>query len=87
MSHEIDSETLQAMQERSRPGTTWVAYRNVALDSANAGHLQFLMVGDGCTHAEAPQQYHDTPHGPGWRYKPIGTVVLDTGVILPYGLG
>lgn len=73
---------LEALEQMKKLGGTWAAYQNVALDSANCGHLQFLKVGDGCTYAEPPLKYPaDTSHGMGWRYLFVGTVDLETGAI------
>jgi len=60
----------------------WAAYENIALDSANAGHLQFLKFGAECTYADPPVRYPaDTAHGLGWRYSLVGEVNLTTGFI------
>lgn len=75
----IDKDALNAMRERHRPGTRWAAYENQAFDSSNAGHLQFLLVGSGCTYAEPPAK-HPT-NGMGWRYILVGTVNLGDGSI------
>lgn len=74
-----EEEALSQMRER---GGTWAAYENQALDSHNAGHLQFLKVGEGCTFKEPPKQYpQDNANGMGWRYCYIGMVDLDTGEV------
>jgi hypothetical protein len=78
----IDKEALEAMNARHRPGTHWAAYENQAFDSSNAGHLQFLLVGNGCTYAEPPAKYPmDNANGMGWRYVLVGTVNLSDGSI------
>lgn len=78
----IDPEVLMVMRARAREGTRWAAYENKAMDSANAGHLQFLMVGNGCTYSDGPAKYpSDTVHGMGWRYLFVGYVNLETGEI------
>jgi hypothetical protein len=59
--------------------TRWAAYQNKALDSASAGHLQFLAVGPKNTLKEAPKQAPDTQHGLGWKYQFVGWVNLETG--------
>jgi hypothetical protein len=75
-------EALVQMRERTTPGSSWAAFQNVALDSANVGHLQFLKVGPGCTYAEPPEKYPaDTTHGMGWRYFFVGFVDLTDGTI------
>ena len=74
-----EEEALAQMCER---GGSWAAYENQALDSTNAGHLQFLKVGEGCTFKDPPLQYpKDTEHGMGWRYRYIGRVNLETGEV------
>jgi len=60
----------------------WYAYQNHDLGHYNIGHLQFLIVGPGCTYKEPPQHYPDTKHGLGWRYILVGTVNLESGLIL-----
>ncbi len=75
-----EPEALQAMRER---GGTWPAYQNVALDSADLGHMRFLKYGPECTLKEPPQRYPDTSEGIGWRYVYIGTVNLETGDVNP----
>lgn len=80
----IDPDVLAVMRERAREGTKWAAYENKALDSKNAGHLQFLMVGEGCTYNDGPAKYpSDSAHGMGWRYLFVGHVNLETGAIEP----
>jgi hypothetical protein len=75
-----DEAAIQQMRDR---GGKWAAYQNVALDSANAGHLQFLQYGDGCTYKKPPHKYpKDTMHGMGWRYLFAGFVNLDTGNVI-----
>lgn len=81
-----DEEALAIMRERARENTRWAAYQNVALDSRNCGHVQFLHVGNGCTFAEPPAQYPlDNEHGMGWRYRFIGYVDLATGLVVKGG--
>ena len=71
-----------ALQQMRTKGGSWAAYQNQALDSANAGHLQFLAVGQDCTYLDPPEQYPaDNVHGMGWRYRFIGYVDLETGEI------
>jgi len=62
-------------------GTRWAAYQNQALDSASAGHLQFLAIGPENTYQEAPEQMPDTQHGMGWKYRFVGWVDLETGEV------
>lgn len=50
----------------------------VALDSSNAGHLQYLAFGPDRTHEHPP---HHAPDGLGWRYLYCGEVDLDQGMI------
>lgn len=84
MSETIHPDALAAMRARARAGTRWAVYQNQALDSANAGHLQFLHVGTGCTYETPPKQYPaDTEHGLGWRYLFAGYVNLETGAVEP----
>jgi hypothetical protein len=77
----IDAETLATMRSRLRPNTRWAAYQNAALDSAGAGEICYLHVGEGCTYAEAPPHYPDTSRGAGWKYVFHGWVNFDTGAI------
>ena len=75
----IDQDALYAMRQR---GGKWAAYMNMAMDSSNAGHLQFLQYGEGRTFKEPPKQYpSDTAYGMGWRYPYYGEVNLEDGVI------
>lgn len=74
----ITMEALRQMQER---GGSWAAYQNVALDSAGAGHIQFLKVGPDCTFKTPPKRCPDTPSGLGWKYSYVGMVNLLTGEI------
>lgn len=77
----IHEEALQQMRER---GGSWAVYENRALDSSNAGHLQFLQYGPGRTYLEPPGRYPvDNVHGMGWRYLYVGTVNLGTGEVEP----
>lgn len=78
----IHADALAQMRARAREGTRWAAYENKALDSANAGHLQFLMVGTDCTYSDGPEKYpQDNEHGMGWRYLFAGHVNLETGAV------
>ena len=75
----VDRDAFLQMQER---GGQWAAYENKALDSANVGHVQYLKFGAGCTHEVPPEQYPaDTSYGLGWRYRYIGVVNFEAGVI------
>jgi hypothetical protein len=77
-----DAETLQLLRERLKPGQTWFAYQNHAMDSASLGHLQFLCCGPGCTFADPPQRMPDSRLGIGWRYLLVGKVDFETGQIV-----
>lgn len=78
---EINPESLMQMRERNG---NWAAYQNRSLDSALAGHLQFLRYGQDCTHKEPPKSYPVDNHcGFGWRYLFIGTVDLESGKVIP----
>ncbi len=71
--------SLETMKQR---GGRWAAYQNKALDSHNAGHMQFLKVGEDCTYKEPPARYPiDNSHGMGWRYLFVGMVDLKTGLV------
>lgn len=77
--YDISEEAL--VQMRHAEGN-WAVYQNQALDSANAGHLQFLKFGEECTYEKPPTQYPvDTAHGMGWRYRLVGVVNLATGEV------
>lgn len=80
MTTSIHEESLEAMRAR---GGTWAAYRNEALDSATAGHLQFLRYGEGYAHSTPPQTFpFDTAAGTGWKYQLLGTVDLEAGIVV-----
>ena len=65
------------------PGARWACYQNMALDSANCGHLQFLAVGKEQTFKQAPTQYpQDNKNGMGWRYRFVGWVDLASGEVV-----
>jgi len=76
-------EALEQMRDSpyNHKDTKWAAYQNLALDSYNCGHLQFLAVGPSNTFKEKPAQYPDTEHGLGWRYRFVGWVDLETGEV------
>lgn len=75
----IHPEALDQMRQR---GGSWAAYENVAMDSSNMGHLQFLRVGEDCTFKKPPEKYPaDTPAGMGWRYAFVGFVDLEKGIV------
>ena len=79
----VSAEALQQMRERSQPGQKWACYQNVALDSANLGHLKFLKVGTGCTFETAPSpRLPDTPDSINWAYQFVGFADLETGKIV-----
>lgn len=79
----IDLAMLEVLRARGvAPEQAWAAYRNRALDSSLAGHLQFLLVGKSCTYLNPPKSYPaDTEYGMGWRYLFDGFVDLETGAI------
>lgn len=79
----IEEEPLAAMRQRAKPNTKWAAYQNIAMDSSLHGHVQFLMFGEGCTHTTRPEKMPDTAFDLGWKYKFIGLVNLDAGIIEP----
>jgi len=81
MKTNIDPETLEKLRAQARPNTKWAAYQNVAMDSAGFGHLQFLMVGEGCTFTERPEKMPDTAFDLGWKYKFVGFVDLEAGEV------
>ena len=74
----VGREPLETMRER---GGSWAAYQNVAMDSADVGRLQFIKFGEGCTHTTPPEKCPDTSASPGWKYRFVGIVNLDTGEI------
>jgi hypothetical protein len=76
-----DPAMLQILRERLKPGQSWFAYQNHAMDSASLGHLQFLCCGPGCTFAEPPQRMPDSHLGIGWKYLLVGKVNLESGEI------
>jgi len=83
-SKKIDDQAKERLtvQLSSLPeGTQWAAFMNKALDSAARGHMRFLAVGPGCTYKDPPDRYPDTETTIGWKYRYIGMVHLDTGVI------
>lgn len=83
MGKAVHPEALAQMRRLDREGSYWGAYENCALDSANAGHMQFLHIGEGCTYPTAPEQYPaDTVHGMGWRYRLVGVVDLESGEVV-----
>ncbi len=75
----IEAATLHTLRER---GGTWAVYQNVALDSANCGHITFLKFGPGCTHESPPEHMPDTSAGLGWKYRHVGYVDLKNGEIV-----
>jgi hypothetical protein len=76
-----DLAVLTILRERLKPGQTWFAYQNHAMDSASLGHLQFLCCGSGCTRETPPERMPDSHLGIGWRYLLVGEVNLETGDI------
>lgn len=81
MSLEVHPDSLVTMRSRDRAGTQWWAYRNEALDATLAGHLVFLQCGEGCSHPEPPEQAPDGSYGAGWKYRLLGRVNLETGLV------
>jgi hypothetical protein len=77
-----DLAVLTILRERLKPGQTWFAYQNHAMDSASLGLLQFLCCGPGCTFTEPPQRMPDSHLGIGWRYLLVGKVDFETGQIV-----
>lgn len=77
-----DKTDAHALYQMRLKGGIWAAYQNQDLGSSNIGHLQFLKIGPGCTHLDAPSKYPaDTAWGMGWRYLLVGYVDLGTGAI------
>jgi len=74
----VEPDVKKHMDESSSnfPTTRWAVYKNQALDSASAGHQQYLAIGPGNTYQEPPEQMPDGPHGLGWKYRFIGWVEL-----------
>lgn len=72
---------LKILRDNSTARTKWAAFRNEAWDSSTFGHLQFLAVGPDHTHKVAPAHLPDTKFGTGWKYRLVGWVNLDTGLI------
>ena len=71
-----------ALAKMRRSGGRWAVYQNQALDSENAGHLQFLKFGAGCTYGRPPVRYPaDTTAGMGWRYLLVGEIDLELGAL------
>lgn len=82
----IDEETLTHMRGRQRPGTRWYAYQNQLLDSSNAGHIICFQVGEGCTHAAAPDKLPsgctDLGISQAYAYTLLGEVDLLSGEVM-----
>jgi hypothetical protein len=78
-----DNDALEQMRAYSKgsPQTRWAAYQNMALDSHNCGHLQFLAIGPDNTFKTPPSRMPDTWAGTGWKYLFIGWVDLASGEI------
>ncbi len=77
----IDSKTLSILREKQGTGR-WAAYVNMNLSSYNGGHAQFLLVGEGSTFKEPPDQYPvDNEHGMGWQYRYCGMVNMTSGLV------
>lgn len=71
MKVQVAKETVDVLKSR---GGTWGVYENQAFDSASAGHIKFLRVGEGCTYAEPPPKLPDTDSAINWRYILVGIV-------------
>lgn len=79
-----DPEALAQMKERHREGTRWAAYENKDMWRTLCGHVQFLLVGVGCTFSEPLKSYpKDNEFGPDYPYLFVGYVDLDTGKVIP----
>lgn len=65
----VPDETRATLDER---GGEWGIFQNLALDSAGAGHMQFLRFGEGCTYTRPPPCMPDGAWGAGWKYVLIG---------------
>ena len=72
---DVHPDTLAQIKRLTQPGDVWFAYRNEALDSAQAGHVVFLVCGPGRTFTDRekmPDRAPDGPHGAGWKYVRLG---------------
>ncbi len=65
-------------ENHGKPDDRVAVYQNHALDSENAGHLVFIIVGEHRTFEKAPARLPDGPYGAGWRYQHVGFLNLDT---------
>lgn len=74
-------EAISALRNRhalhGHPDDRVAVYQNQALDSANAGHLVFIIIGPDRTLKEAPKNAPDGPYGMGWRYLHVGFLDLE----------
>jgi hypothetical protein len=70
-------QSLRLMRARAREGRRWAAYAN-----HRTGHLQFLLVGDGCTYNDGPSRYPDWAPSNCVEYLFAGHVNVDTGEIV-----
>lgn len=74
--------SIKALRDRhadfGKPDDRVAVYQNQALDSANSGHIVFLIVGPTRTLKEAPKHAPDGPYGMGWRYLHVGFLNLET---------
>lgn len=71
----LEERVKKTMEGWVEGGHKVAVYVNHALDSSDLGHTRFLKVGEGCTFAEPPERYPDTPqHGIGWRYVLVDTL-------------
>ncbi len=75
-------DALAALCERrdifGKPDDRVAVYQNHTLDSANTGHLVFLIVGSTRTFKEAPDRAPDGSYGIGWKYLHVGFLNLET---------
>ena len=76
----VPSESLDQMKYS---GGDWYAYQNQVMDSCGLGHIIYLKCGEGCTHKTPPKNAPDGNYGLGWKYRLIGKVELETGVVQP----
>ena len=65
-------------ENHGKPDDKVAVYQNHALDSENAGHLVFIIVGSQRTLSAAPERAPDGPYGPGWKYLHVGFLNLGT---------
>lgn len=71
-------DTCALLQKR---GGAWYTYQNQALDSADAGSIQLLKVGENCTHKTPPPHAPDGACGLGWKWRLLGLVNTEDGTV------